>query len=172
MPNRSVLPPLLLELELLDEELELLEDELEDELLELDELEDELELDELELLEEELELDELLLELELLDEELELLELLEEELEDEEPEPPEPVQVGGVKLPSCDPCMPKPVLWPGCSACQVQQLLAVKADAATPGPGDRTTFQLPAMVVCSAKFRVTVQPLIAVVPVLVTVTLS
>jgi hypothetical protein len=176
MPKGSRPPPPVLELELLDEELELLdeelEEELEDELLELEELEDELELEELELLDEldvELELDELLLELELLDEELELLELLEEELEDAEPEP---VQAGGVKLPSCDPCMPKPVLCPGCSACQLQQLLAVKVDAATPCPGDSTTFQLPEMVVCSAKFSITAQSLTGVVPVLTTVTLS
>jgi hypothetical protein len=174
MPKGSRPPPPVLELELLDEELELLDEELEaeleDELLALEELEDELELEELlEELDVELELDELLLELELLDEELELLELLDEELEDEEPEP---VQVGGVKLPSCDPCMPKPVLCPGCSACQLQQLLAVKVDAATPCPGDSTTFQLPEMVVCSAKFRVTVQSLTGVVPVLTTVTLS
>jgi hypothetical protein len=169
MPKGSRPPPPVLELELLDEELELLdeelEEELEDELLELEELEDELELEELlEELDVELELDELLL-----DEELELLELLEEELEDAEPEP---VQAGGVKLPSCDPCMPKPVLCPGCSACQLQQLLAVKVDAATPCPGDSTTFQLPEMVVCSAKFSVTAQSLTGVVPVLTTVTLS
>lgn len=127
--------------ELLDEELELLEDELLDEELELlDELEellldDELEEDELLelLLEDELEL-ELLLEDELLDEELELLEELEEleellleELEEELllEVPPLPVQVGPAKLPSWVPVNPKEVLWPGCSACQLQQLVKV-----------------------------------------------
>jgi hypothetical protein len=109
----------------------------EDELLELDEeleellLEDELELEEL--LEEELEL--------LLDDELELLELdelLEDELElllDEDELDvleevllelllvPSPAQVGAAKLPSWLPWKPKPVLWPGASACQLQQFM-------------------------------------------------
>lgn len=135
------LPPLvLLELEELEELL--LEEELEDELLD-EELEDELELlEELELEDELLELDEELAELE----ELELLELeellLDDELEDEPPPgPPSPEQAGSVKLPSCVPCMPKPVLWPGCSACQLQQLRAVKVLAAMPVPGDSCTFQ-------------------------------
>jgi hypothetical protein len=95
---------------------------LDEELLELELL------DELELLEELL-LDEELLELELLDE-LELLlddELLEElELlldEDELLLVPSPAQVGAAKLPSWLPWKPKPVLWPGESACQLQQFV-------------------------------------------------
>jgi hypothetical protein len=83
---------------------ELLLDELEELELLLDELEElELLLDDEELLDDELEL---LLEVELLA--LELLdELLEEELElelleDDEP-PPEPIQAGAIKLPSCVP---------------------------------------------------------------------
>jgi hypothetical protein len=58
------------------------------------------------------------------------------------------------------------VLWPGFSACQPQQFVAVIVIALLP---DSTTFQLPWMLGSSAKTRVTVQPLIAVVPVLVTV---
>jgi hypothetical protein len=82
-------------------------------LLELEELLDELLVDDdeellLELEEVEAEVDELLLDdelvldvVELLEElELELLELDDEELELLEPVPPEPVQVGAIKLPS------------------------------------------------------------------------
>ena len=90
------------------------------------------------LLDEELELDELLLEepvpdVELLEEELELdelEELLEDELLLEEllelvVEPPLPVQVGAIKLPSCVPVKPNrplPVA-PGAGNCQLQQLV-------------------------------------------------
>jgi hypothetical protein len=78
--------------------------------------------------------EELLLEL-LLDEELELLVELELLLDDEELdelddelllellEVPSPAQVGAAKLPSWLPWKPKPVLWPGASACQPQQLV-------------------------------------------------
>jgi hypothetical protein len=87
----------------------LLED---DEELEL--LLDELDADELELLLEDEELEDLLLEedeLDVLDELLELLVV------------PSPAQVGAVKLPSWLPWKPKPVLWPGKSACQPQQFV-------------------------------------------------
>jgi hypothetical protein len=74
--------------------------------------------DELELLEEEL--DELLL-----DEDEDDVELLLEELDDEDEllVVPSPAQVGAAKLPSWLPWKPKPVLWPGASACQPQQLV-------------------------------------------------
>ena len=166
--SEALLPELLLEeelLELLDEELEL--EELEELLLD-DELEELLELEEELLLDEELDEElELLLdedELELLDEELDEDEL---ELLDELLEVSEPVQVGPVKLPSCVPWKPKPVLWPGFKACQLQQLVAVTVVVLPP---DKVTFQLPLTFAGSAKPSVTVQPLIAVVPLLVTVT--
>lgn len=157
-PDEDELLELLLDEEELEEELELLlelldDAELEDEelLLEDDELlEDELEL----LLEEELEDEELLLEEELLDE----LEELELEL------PPDPVQAGATKLPSCVPVNPKPVLWPGCRACQLQQLVKVQAGYAP----DLVTFQKLSTVTGSLNITFTDQPPIAVVPVLVT----
>jgi hypothetical protein len=127
----------------------LLDEELDDE-LELLELE-ELLLDELELLVElELLLDEVL--------ELEELELL--------LEVPSPAQVGAAKLPSWLPWKPKPVLWPGASACQPQQLVNWYV---APLP-DRVTFQLLVTVTFSGKVTVTVQPLTWVVPLLVTAT--
>jgi hypothetical protein len=115
--------------------------------------------DELELL-----LDEVLEEL-LLDEVLEELELDEELL----PVPPGPVHEGPVKLPSCVPWKPKAAaaVWPGAGTCQLQQLVAVKV---VPEVGDIVTFQLPVIVVVSGKFRVSVQLLGVVVPLLVTET--
>jgi hypothetical protein len=159
MPKGSVLLPLLLELE----ELEELDEELELELLELEELEDEL----LELLEDELVLEELLLD-ELVEPVVEedelLLDELDELLEDEpELEPPEPVQVGATKLPSCVPCTPKEVFWPGCKACQLQQLVAVTVVVEPP---ESTTFQLLVTLAGSLNPRVIVQPDMAVVPLL------
>jgi hypothetical protein len=164
MPKGSVLPPPLLELEELDE----LDDELELELLEFEELEDEL----LELLEDELVLEELLLD-ELVEpvveeEELLLDELVEPvvelELLEDEPEPePEPVQVGATKLPSCVPCTPKEVFWPGCKACQLQQLVAVTVVVEPP---ESTTFQLLVTLAGSLNPSVIVQPDMAVVPLL------
>jgi hypothetical protein len=137
------------------------------EVLELDE--DELLLDELE----ELLLDELLLEddelapEELLDEELELLlEELEELLE----LGVSPVQVGATKLPSWLPWTPKAPLTvpPGGGNCQVQlaQLVNWKL---VPGlvPVRVPMFHWLVTVTVSGKFSVTVQPVIAVVPVLV-----
>jgi hypothetical protein len=132
-----------------DEELELLLDELDEEELELL-LEDELEL----LDEEELEL--------LLEDELELLLELEELLLDV----PSPAQAGAAKLPSWLPWKPKPVLWPGCKACQQQQFVNWYVE---PLPA-RVTFQLLVTVTDSGKVTVTVQPLMAVVPLLVTFT--
>jgi hypothetical protein len=157
--------------ELVDELL--LEDELPDELLEFD---DELELlleleelDELELLEDELEeLVELLLEedeLELDDDELELLEVVVEE--------PEPVQVGAIKLPSWVPWKPNTLLAvaPGAGSCQSQQWVNWNV---VPGlvPVRVPTFHWLVMATCSGKVKVTVQPVSAVVPVLVTLTSS
>jgi hypothetical protein len=107
--DEPVMVPLLEEEELLDDELLDEELELEELLLDEDELDDELE--------------------ELLDDEL--LELLDDELEP----PPEPVQVGRMKLPSCVPCRPKLVLWPGLRACQLQQLVAVTVIVGTLMPG-------------------------------------
>ena len=118
------------------------------------------------------ELDELLLEellvLEVLDEELELL--LEDELLelDELLGPPGPEQDGPLKLPSCVPWKPKPVLPPGPRACQLQQLLAVY----TVGPPDSTTFQLPWIFAFSAKLSVTAQLFTCVVPSFRTVTFT
>lgn len=154
------LPPLELELELLldDEllELELLEDELEllDEELLLDELEELLELlDELELL-----LDELLLELELLlDEELDVL-----------PPGTMTVQLGASKLPSWFPWIPNVVLWPPARLpFQLQQLLTVTVEVLPP---DITTFQPPVTLAGSLKPSSIVQPLIWLLPSLLTVT--
>jgi hypothetical protein len=140
--------------ELLLEELELLEDDelellLEDELLE-EELELPLEDDELFELDEELEL--------LLEEELELL-----------LEPPLPVHVGAAKLPSWLPWKPNTLLAvaPGAGSCQPQQLVNWKL---VPGlaPMRVPTFHWLVTVTCSGKVSVTVQPLNAAVPVLVT----
>jgi hypothetical protein len=80
----------------------------------------ELELLELEELEE---LEELLLEL--LEDELELEELEELLLEELLPVPPGPVQVGGIKLPSCVPWKPNTLaaVAPGAGSCQLQQLV-------------------------------------------------
>jgi hypothetical protein len=132
---------------------------------ELEELE---ELDEVDALELEELLDDELVELVLLDEELEeLLELDDEELELLEDEVlvdvellellevPSPVQAGAAKLPSWLPWKPKPVLWPGASACQPQQLVNWYV---VPLP-DKVTFQLLVTVTFSGKVRVTVQPL-------------
>jgi hypothetical protein len=109
---------------------------------------------------------ELLLEVleELLLDEDEVLEEL--ELDEELPVPPGPVQDGPVKLPSCVPWKPKAAaaVWPGAGTCQLQQLVAVKV---VPEVGDIVTFQLPVMVVVSGKFRVSVQLLGVVVPLLV-----
>jgi hypothetical protein len=131
------------------------------ELLELDE--DELLLEELEeLLEDELELEapELDDELELLLEEL--LEVVEVEL---------PVQVGAIKLPSCVPWKPNTLfaVAPGAGNCQLQQLVNWKL---VPGlvPVRVPTFHWLVIVTCSGKLNVTVQPVSAVVPVLVTLT--
>jgi len=150
------LPPVV-DVELLLEELELLEDE-----LELEELE--------ELLDEE-ELVVLPLDEELLDEEL----LLEDELELEELdelllEEPLPTQAGAIKLPSWLPCTPKALaaVWPGAGNCQLQQFVNWKL---VPGLVPvRVAFHWVVMVTCSGKFRVTVQLLRAVVPLLVTET--
>jgi hypothetical protein len=140
-----VIPPV--ELEALEalEALELLDDE---ELLELDEL----------LLDEELEL--------LLDELEELDELLLDEDELLE-EPPSPTQAGAIKLPSWLPCTPTTLLAvaPGAGNCQPQQLLNWKL---VPVPGVQPAFQALVTETCSGKFNVMVQPLSAVVPVLVT----
>jgi hypothetical protein len=154
------------ELELLLDEDEL---ELEEELLELED-----ELDEL-LLEDELELDEEL-ELLVLDDELELL-LEEDELELEELEElllevPSPTQAGGVKLPSWLPWKPNTLLAvaPGAGNCQPQQLVNCQLVPGVLPLGLRVTFHEPPGVTCSGKFSVSVQPLNAVVPVLVTLT--
>ena len=123
------------------------------------------ELDELELLdEEELLLDE---ELDELLDELELLLELEELLLDEAA-PPEPTQLGAIKLPSWFPWKPKTLLavWPGAGNCQEQQLVNWKlAPGLAPA---RVAFHWVVTVTCSGKFNVTVQPLNAVLPVLVT----
>jgi hypothetical protein len=136
----SDVPPLVLDEEL-ELLLELLEDEL-DELLELDELE------------------ELLLDEELLEDEL--LEVVEVEL---------PVQVGAIKLPSCVPWKPNTLfaVAPGAGNCQLQQLVNWKL---VPGlvPVRVPTFHWLVIVTCSGKLNVTVQPVSAVVPVLVTLT--
>jgi hypothetical protein len=146
-----LLPELLLEL---DDELELVE-------LVVEELEKP-PVPEVELLEDELELE---LELLLLDEELELLLELVVVLE-------EPTQAGAIKLPSWLPCTPMmlPVEVPGFGNCQVQpaQLLNWKL---VPVPGVQPA-ELKALVTVtdSGKFSVTVQPVSAVVPVLVILT--
>jgi hypothetical protein len=155
------LPPFDEELELLLEEL-LLEEELE--LLLDDELELEVpEEEELELLLDELE--ELLAPLD--EEELELEELLLEV-------PSSPVQVGNTKLPSCVPRKPKTVVkvWPGWGNCQLNSLLNVRL---VPQNGlaaglVRITFQSLVQHTCSGQFKVTVQLLNCVVPVLLTLT--
>jgi hypothetical protein len=142
----------------------LLEEELDEELLDEDEL---LEL----LLDEELELeelDELLEDEELLDEELLLDDELELLLEELLLLPPEPVQVGAAKLPSWVPWKPKTLLAvaPGAGSCQPQQLVNWKV---VPGLVPlRVTFHWVFAVICSGKVSVTVQPVSAVVPVLVT----
>ncbi len=146
-----------------DEELEelLLEDELE-ELEELLPEEDELELllddDEFE----PLELEELLLD----EDELELEELLLEVVV----ELPLPVQVGGTKLPSWLPWTPKAAVTvpPGGGNCQLQPAQLVNWKL-VPGlvPVRVPTFHWLVMVTVSGKFSVTVQPVSAVVPVLV-----
>jgi signal transduction histidine kinase len=58
-------------------------------------------------------------------------------------------------------------VWPGAGNCQEQQLLNWKL---VPVPGVQFTFQALVTVTVSGKFSVTVQPLKAVVPVLVTLT--
>jgi hypothetical protein len=138
-------PPLVL---LLEDELELLED---DELLLEEELLEELELDEL-----------------LLEDDDELLELD----EDDELllEPPLPTHAGAIKLPSWLPCTPKAfaAVWPGAGNCQLQQLVNWKL---VPGLVPvRVAFHWVEIVTCSGKFRLTVQLLRAVVPLLVTLT--
>ena len=122
-------------------------------------LEDELELDELELLDDEL--DELLLEL---DDEL----LEDDELEELDDESPSPTQAGSTKLPSWLPWKPKDVLCPGCRLPFQLMLLAVTIlpDVL------RLTFQLPVTCGASLKFNATCQLLIAVAPLLVTLTFS
>jgi hypothetical protein len=122
----------------------------------------------LELLDEEelLELDELLL-----DEELELLDelLFEDELDELELPlgAPSPMHAGAIKLPSWLPCTPTTLLAvaPGAGNCQPQQLVNWKL---VPVPGVQPAFHALVTVTCSGKFKVTVQPLSAVVPVLVT----
>jgi hypothetical protein len=139
----SEAPPLVL-----DEELELLEDELEV-------------LEELLLVEDELEL---LLVLEELEELVELL------LEVVLPEVLSPTQAGAIKLPSWLPWKPNTLLIvaPGAGNCQLQQLVNWKL---VPGLVPvRVTFHWVVAVTCSGKFNVTVQPLNAVVPLLVTLT--
>jgi hypothetical protein len=125
-----------------------------DELVELDEL-DEL----VEPVVEELELDELL---ELDEDELELL------LEG----PPSPVQTGATKLPSWLPWKPKALLavWPGAGSCQLCWLVNCHVVPGVLAAGVRVTFHWPTGVMVSGKVSVTVQPLNAVVPVLVTLT--
>ena len=111
----------------------------------------------------------LLDELELLDEELLLDELELEELL-EEVEPLEPTQLGAIKLPSWLPWKPNTfvAVWPGGGNCQLQQLVNWKL---VPGLAPlRLTFHWLVTVTCSGKFSVTVQPLRAVVPLLVTET--
>jgi hypothetical protein len=126
----------------------------------------------LELLLEELDelLEEELLELEEVvpEDELELL----LELEELEPVPPEPTQLGAMKVPSCVPWKPNTLLavWPGPGTCQPQQLVNWNDVPGVLPLGVRVTFQEPPGVIVSGKFRVSVQPLSAVVPVLVTLT--
>ena len=123
-------------------------------------------LDELEVLLEEL--DVLLDELLEVDDEL-LLEvlLLDDEVLDELPEP---VQVVVGRVPLCVawiPIWPTPVLWPGFSMpFQEQQLLTVSVEVPPP---DTTTFQLLVTFAGWPTPIVTVQPVMAVVPLLVTV---
>jgi hypothetical protein len=156
-----------LEPELLLEELELLLEELEELLLEEDELEVLLLLDvdvmPLELLLEEL--DELLL-----DEELELEELLLDEEVELVVELVSPVQVGAAKVPSWLPWKPNVLLAvvPGAGSCQSQQLVNWKV---VPGLVPvRVEFHWVVTVTVSGKVSVTVQPVSAVVPELVTLT--
>jgi hypothetical protein len=141
-----VAPPLVVEV--LEELDELVEPVVELELL-LDELEEAPLVDEL-----------------LLEDELEELELL---LDAEElPEaPPSPTHAGAIKLPSWLPCTPTTLLAvaPGAGNCQLQQLVNRKL---VPVPGVQPVFQALVTVTCSGKFKVTVHPLRAVVPVLVT----
>ncbi len=151
--------------ELLDEEPEPLLDELlELELLLDDELDEELELlDELE------ELLDVELELLLLEDKPELLELdvLEELLLEV---PPLPAQVGATKLPSWLPWKPKTLVavWPGAGNCQEYMLVNWNV---LPGLVPvRVTFHCAITVTVSGKARVSVQPVNAVVPVLVTLT--
>jgi hypothetical protein len=153
--------------ELLDEE-ELLEElELEDEEL-LEELllaapldEEELELEELEL--------ELLLEEELELEELELELLLEELLLDV---PSSPAQVGVTKVPSWEPWKPNTLLAvaPGAGNCQLNSFVNLNDVPQAGLVGSRITFQSFVQQTCSGHVTVTVQPLNAVVPVLLTLT--
>ena len=123
-------------------------------------------LDELLEVDDELLLEVLLEELEVLLEELEVL-LLEDEVLDELPEP---VQVVVGRVPLCvawRPIWPTPVLWPGCRLpFQLQQLLTVSVEVPPP---DTTTFQLLVTFAGWPRPIVTVQPLMAVVPLLVTV---
>ena len=103
----------------------------------------------------------------LLDDELELDE--EDELE-ELLEPLLPTQDGAIKLPSWLPCTPKALaaVAPGAGNCQLQQLVNWKL---VPGLVPlRVAFHWVVTVTCSGKFRVTVQLLRAVVPLLVTLT--
>jgi hypothetical protein len=105
------------------------------------------------------------------DEELE--ELLLDELLDEDEElelPPLPTQAGAIKLPSWLPCTPNAfvAVCPGAGNCQLQQLVNWKL---VPGLVPlRVAFHCVVIVTCSGKFSVTVQPVRAVVPLLVTET--
>jgi hypothetical protein len=115
---------------------------------------------------------ELLDELDELDELLELddeLELLLDELEelDDEP-PPTPLQLGTAKLPSWLPWKPNEVEPPGLRLPFQLMLLAVTLLPEV----DRLTFQLPVTCGGSLKARVIDQLLIALPPLLVTVTSS
>jgi hypothetical protein len=106
-----------------------------------------------------------------LEEELELLEL-EDELEEELllEVPPLPVQVGATKLLSCVPRKPKTLVkvWPGAGNCQPYSLLNWSV---VPQLGlARIAFQSLVQQTDSGQFTDTVQPLKAVVPVLVTLT--
>jgi hypothetical protein len=87
--------------------------------------------------------------------------------------PPEPTQLGAIKLPSWLPCTPNTLLAvaPGAGNCQPQQLVNWKL---VPGlaPVRVPTFHWLVIVTDSGKFSVTAQLLNAVVPVLVTDTSS
>jgi hypothetical protein len=106
----------------------------------------------------------------LLDEEEELVVVL--ELDELLLEVPSPTQAGAMKLPSCVPWKPNTLLavWPGAGICQPQQLVNWNDVPGVLPLGVRVTFQEPPGVIVSGKFRVSVQPLNVVVPVLVTLT--